>query len=168
MGMIPVLSQLLRTIVFLGAEVEWPLFGSSLYGRLSHRYKSKRLVRFMKRSVPEKYHGILEPKYKLYCKRIIYDARWFKSLNDPKLRLTTKKFTSVTSDGIILGPGHHTVDKVTGETSEAEHVPADIIILANGFRTAEWLMTLNIIGKQSKTLHKVWEERGGAQAYQVR
>jgi len=44
-------------------------------------------------------------------------------------------------------------------------VPADVIILGNGFETNNWLHPLRVIGRDGKSLNEVWDERGGAQAY---
>lgn len=44
-------------------------------------------------------------------------------------------------------------------------IPADIIVLANGYETNQWLHPLDVTGRDGRSLYKVWKERGGAQAY---
>ncbi len=55
-------------------------------------------------------------------------------------------------------------EKSKAPTHEVE-IPADTIILANGFDTTAWLHPMNLIGKDGKGLHEIWKERGGPQAY---
>jgi len=45
-------------------------------------------------------------------------------------------------------------------------VPADVIILANGFVTSKWLHPLKISGVDGRDLISTMDERGGSQAYQ--
>jgi cation diffusion facilitator CzcD-associated flavoprotein CzcO len=57
----------------------------------------------------------------------------------------------------------------SGETSKAPNhqvtIPADVIILANGFETTKWFHPLTVIGREGKKLNEVFDERGGAQMY---
>jgi hypothetical protein len=49
--------------------------------------------------------------------------------------------------------------------TEARTVPADVIIMANGYDTNQWLHPLDVTGRNGRSLYKTWAERGGAQAY---
>lgn len=122
----------------------------------------------MKQTVPEKYHEILTPDYGVGCKRRIFDASWFPGLKDPKIDLTTQPLTSIQPRGVTLGPGRSYPDmkKTDSRAPTAERrLPADTIILANGFEVNEWLHRLPIRGTGGRLLTDVWRERGGAQAY---
>ena len=44
-------------------------------------------------------------------------------------------------------------------------LPADVIILANGFDLSTWLHPLKVRGREGRLLQDVWDERGGTQAY---
>ena len=127
----------------------------------------KELLGLMKQKVPEKYHEILTPSYPVGCKRRILDSGWFESLHDPKVDLTTQPLTSIKERSVILGPGRTHPDPQQDSAAPAveREVPADVIILANGFETSEWLHALPVIGREGRSLHEVWRERGGAQAY---
>ena len=48
---------------------------------------------------------------------------------------------------------------------DEETIPADVLILANGFETLQWLHPLRVRGKGGESLHDVWTARGGPQAY---
>jgi hypothetical protein len=119
----------------------------------------------MKETVPEKYHEMMTPDYGVGCKRRIFDKRWLKGLNDPKIELTTMPLTRLTESGVILGPGATYPKNATEEDYPEREVPADVIVLANGFDTTRWLHPLRVEGMGGKGLVQLMEERGGAQAY---
>lgn len=120
----------------------------------------------MKRTVPEKYHEILTPDYGVGCKRRVFDAVWFKSLNDPKIELTTLPLTSVQQNSVTLGPGRtYPNPKKTDSlvSQEARSVDADVLVLANGFDTTTWLHPLAVTGRGGVDLVSEMHKRGGPQ-----
>ena len=64
----------------------------------------------------------------------------------------------------MLGPGA-TYPPNAKEDNPAREVPADVIVLANGFGTIRWLHPLKITGVGGKDLVQTMQDRG-AQAYQ--
>lgn len=164
---VPALARTLRTLLFLYAESEF-------YTIFLDKYKERRkpieaqLIEHMKKTAPEKYHEILTPDYGVGCKRRILDVNWFPSLNDPKILLTTQPLTSIQPQGVTLGPGRTYPDPKDADSkapTEEIKLPADTIILANGFELTTWLHPLKIYGKDGKLMQDVWDERGGPQAY---
>ena len=158
-----------RTLLFLLAELDFSLIftGRDIAVRFRKQIE-KRLVKHMKKITPEKYHEILTPDYGVGCKRRIFDAFWLESLNDPKIELETRPITSVQAKGVTLGPGRtypDPNDKNSKAPTEEVHLPADVIILANGFELTTWLSPLKIIGKGGAVMQEVWDSRGGPQAY---
>jgi cation diffusion facilitator CzcD-associated flavoprotein CzcO len=92
----------------------------------------------------------------------------FPGLNDPTIELTTLPLTSIAEKTVTLGPGRTYPDPSDATSSAPTHevtLPADVIILANGFQTTKWLHPLDITGRGGKKLHDVFEERGGPQMY---
>ncbi|KAL9101218.1 MAG: hypothetical protein Q9163_003500 [Psora crenata] len=166
---IPGLSRAFRLFTFLAAEKDfWDLFlqtPRSIQGRKKHEVDN---LQSLREAVPEQYHEILTPDYEVGCKRRIYEASWFPSLNDPKIDLTTKPLTSIQPRGVTLGPGrtYPPMEKTDSKVSTEEvHLPADAIILAHGFEVSTWLAPIRIIGKGGAIMQEVWNERGGPQAY---
>ena len=101
-------------------------------------------------------------------KRRIFDATWFPGLNDPKIELTSLPLSSVHEKSVTLGPRrtYPDPDDATSKVPNQEvTIPADVIILANGFETIKWLHPLEVKGRGGKCLHDVMEERGGPQMY---
>jgi cation diffusion facilitator CzcD-associated flavoprotein CzcO len=164
---IPGLKELLRFAVFAGAEVQFlKLFPNTPYALKHRNLYEKKVLENMRKKVPEKYHEIMTPDYGVGCKRRIFDKRWLKSLNDPKIDLTTQPLNRVTESGIVIGPGATYPPNATAKDYPEKEIPADIIVLANGFDTTRWLHPLKVVGKGGQDLVQLMDDRGGAQAYQ--
>lgn len=167
---VPGLAHLLRAVIFWVAELDF--FQMFLENGFAHRRRAaieKQFTNNMRANTPVKYHDILAPKYSLGCKRRIISNDWYRSLQSSKVELTTLPLISVQSKSVTLGPReqsrppHQTNGNV--QIGEVRQVPADAIILANGYQSNKFLHPLQVIGKNSKPLQEIWDERGGAQAY---
>lgn len=145
------------------AEYDWRLFPNGEWHDKERKSLEAIELKRMRRIVPNKYHDILTPDYAIGCKRRIYDAEWFPSLNDPRVELTTLRPTEVHEHSITLGPGQ-TYPKNSNST-ETKEVPADIIVLSNGFDMTRWLSPLEVRGTHGQDLVDTMQERGGPQAY---
>lgn len=167
MEYVPGLASFARNALFLSLEKNfYDMFADTPRGRRMRSVKEERLLRNMRKLAPKKYHEILTPNYSLGCKRRVIDGAWYRSLHAPNVELSTQPLTQVHAKSVTLGPGvHYPPDKSEG-MDDIREIPADVIILANGFETNQWLHPLRVIGKQGQELEKVWAERGGAQAYQ--
>ncbi|KAH7080295.1 hypothetical protein BKA63DRAFT_240273 [Paraphoma chrysanthemicola] len=167
MKRIPGLKELLRFMIFAGGEDQfYKLFPNTPYAEKQRKIYEGKVLEHMQRLVPKKYHEIMTPDYGVGCKRRIFDKKWLKSLNNEKIELTTQPFNRVTDTGIVVGPGATYPANVKQEDYPEREIPADIIVLANGFDTTRWLHPLKVVGKGGKDLVHTMEERGGAQAYQ--
>jgi len=169
LGTVPGLAYALRAMIFFYAELDfYKIFGRDERSEKARAKIEAQLLKHMKATVPEKYHEILTPDYGVGCKRRIFDASWFPGLNDPRIELTTLPITSIQPREVTLGPGRSypdPKDETSSVSKEQVKLPADVIILANGFDVTTWLHPLKVIGKGGKLLHDVWDERGGPQAY---
>ncbi|KAK6853422.1 FAD/NAD(P)-binding domain-containing protein [Apiospora arundinis] len=160
---VPGLGKLLRFLLFLGAESFWLLFGQSDASAKRRKRFEARLLNHMEKTVPEKYRGMLVPDYPAGCKRTVLDGQWLECLNDANVELTLRPLRSVQAMSVTLGPGP--VDSTEEKANETVEVPADVIVLANGFDTANYLHSLKVTGIGGKSLQATWEERGGPHAY---
>ena len=165
----PVLGFAMRQMMALFGELDWfTMFQNSKFSERSRKDLEAKMTARLKRLAPEKYHKMLTPDYDIGCKRRIFDAEWYKGMSSPKYRLTTQHLTRVTPNGVVVGPGRayppESIECDAASTAE-EEIKADVIVLANGFDTAEYLQPLTIKGKGGKSMHDVWRERGGSQAY---
>ncbi|KAL8781921.1 MAG: hypothetical protein Q9194_000114 [Teloschistes cf. exilis] len=168
-SMVPGLAKLFRTMCFAAGEYDWfTIFDPNNWNHRTRGKLESRMIARMKGIVPEKYHEILTPDYSIGCKRRIFDAHWLPSLNDPKIELTTKPITKVSSNSITIGPGRTYPDPANTNSkapTDEETIPADVIVLGNGFEVTTWLHPLKIRGKGGVYMQDVWDERGGPQAY---
>ncbi|KAF1946136.1 FAD/NAD(P)-binding domain-containing protein [Clathrospora elynae] len=163
---VPGLKELLRFLIFAGAEAGFlKLFPNTPYAEKHRKIYEGKMLEYMRKVVPQKYWEIMTPDYGVGCKRRIYDKRWLRSLNDPKIELTTQPLNRVTDTGVVIGPGATYPANAKEEEYPERVVPADVIVLANGFDTTRWLHPLKVVGKGGKDLVQLMEERGGAQAY---
>ncbi|KAH3918183.1 hypothetical protein HBI56_144170 [Parastagonospora nodorum] len=164
---IPGAKEFLRFFIFATAELQFlQLFPNTPYAEKSRKVYEEQVLKHMRKLVPEKYHAIMTPDYGVGCKRRIFDKRWLKSLNDEKIDLTTQPLNRVTETGVVIGPGATYPKNINPEDYPEREVPADIIVLANGFDTTRWLHPLKVVGKNNTDLVTLMDERGGAQAYQ--
>jgi len=90
------------------------------------------------------------PEYPPYGKRPLIDNHWFQTMCRDDVTLVTEA-----------------VDRVNGEnvvTRSGVEVPADVIVLATGFKVLQFLWPMDIVGKSGTTLR---EQRGlnDARAY---
>ncbi|KAJ5653458.1 hypothetical protein N7490_000461 [Penicillium lividum] len=163
---VPGLARLARYAVFWGCEHNWySMFSDTIYGRWQKPQVEKRFLDNMRANAPNEYHEILTPNYSLGCKRRIINNDWYKSLNAPNVELTTQPLSRVNAKSVILAPGNHYPTATTKTIDEPREIPADVIILGNGFETNQWLHPLKVVGKAEKDMQDYWNERGGAQAY---
>ncbi|KAI4237348.1 MAG: hypothetical protein LQ349_001905 [Xanthoria aureola] len=166
---VPGMAKLFRFLCFANGEKDWfTIFDDNSWNHKTRKTLELQMVDRMKSMVPEKYHEILTPDYAIGCKRRLFDNDWFLSLNNPKIELTTKPITKVSPKSITIGPGRVYPDPDDSNSkapTDEETIPADVIVLGNGFEVTTWLHPLKIRGKGGKYMQDVWDERGGAQAY---
>jgi cation diffusion facilitator CzcD-associated flavoprotein CzcO len=167
MTYVPGLASSVRRISFFIMEKTfYDMFTDTAWSRRARPKLEKKFLDHMHQLAPKEYHEILTPNYSLGCKRRIINGSWYRSLNTPNVELSTQPLTRVNAKSVTIGPGRHYPPNSSDDATEAREIPADVIILANGFETNQWLHPLKVIGREGKDLEEVWNERGGAQAYQ--
>jgi len=87
------------------------------------------------------------PDYPPYGKRLLIDAGWYRAIARDNVNLVTEGIETVTPTGI------RTVDGV-------EH-PADVVVLATGFRAVDVLASVTVRGRGGRTLREEWGEGDG-------
>ncbi|MBH0777854.1 flavin-containing monooxygenase [Nocardia bovistercoris] len=89
----------------------------------------------------------LTPDYAIGCKRILLSSDYYATLNRPDVDLVTEPITAITPKGVATATGTHEVD---------------VIVFATGFETSEFLSSIEIGGRDGKTLREQWSERAAA------
>jgi cation diffusion facilitator CzcD-associated flavoprotein CzcO len=108
--------------------------------------QSKEQMHTQLASKPELWEA-LQPKYKIGCKRVIISDDYFPVFLRDNVKLETGKIDRISEKGIVT------------DGREDEY---DLIVLATGFRTVEFMHPIEIHGSGGKTLESVWKEGGEA------
>jgi hypothetical protein len=90
----------------------------------------------------------LTPDYNPGCKRVIISDDYYPAVASPKTSLETQKIARITETGI--------------EMTDGSVHPHDIIVLATGFRTVEFMYPIKLTGTRGRSLSDIWS--GGASA----
>ena len=91
----------------------------------------------------------LTPGYPIGCKRVLVTDDWYPALLRDDVELVTTPIAAVEPDGI----------RMTDGTLR----PADVLVLATGFRTADPLAEIPVVGRAGRALADAW--RDGAEAH---
>ena len=89
----------------------------------------------------------LTPDYSPGCKRIIISDDYYPTLGRDNVTLNTSPIERITESGI--------------RTSDGEE-EFDLIVLATGFRTVEFMHPIKVVGKDNRELGDIWKD--GARA----
>jgi len=82
------------------------------------------------------------PGYPFWGKRLVFNSTFYASLKLPNVELVPFPVESVTRAGLV-------------DSSGAEH-PVDVLILATGFKTTDYLGTMEVRGRAGRTLQDAW------------
>ena len=92
----------------------------------------------------------LVPDYPVGCKRLLFSNDWYPALTQPNVEVVTDRIAGVTPEGI--------------RTVDGEVHAADVIVYGTGFRAAEFLEPMRIVGRDGRELH-THEWADGAHAF---
>jgi len=91
----------------------------------------------------------LTPDYIWGCKRPLFSNDYYPAFNRPNLELVTDPIERITPDGVV--------------TADGRERRLDTLVLATGFETTKFLSTVDIVGREGRSLASAWSD--GAQAY---
>ena len=86
--------------------------------------------------------GKVTPRDEIGCKRIMLTDDWYPALAQPNVDLVTDRIEAVTPTGIRTAGG-------------AER-PADVLVLATGFKSHGFVAPMEVVGDQGRTLEHEW------------
>jgi cation diffusion facilitator CzcD-associated flavoprotein CzcO len=84
------------------------------------------------------------PKDQYGCKRVMVTDEWYPTLAKPGVRLISGGVEHVTPTGVVGGDG---VER-----------PADVLILATGFQSHDFVAPMEIVGVGGRTIAEEWAE----------
>jgi cation diffusion facilitator CzcD-associated flavoprotein CzcO len=134
-------------------DLAFTAFTTSTMGQILRKALQKSLEDYIRRTAPEEYHDILIPDFDFGAKRPVLDHGYLSALHDPRVKLLQSPSLAVV--------GTREIQAEDGETFQA-----DVIILANGFKTQDLLTPMTIVGQNGVELPKLWHQEGNfASAY---
>jgi cation diffusion facilitator CzcD-associated flavoprotein CzcO len=86
----------------------------------------------------------LTPTDEVGCKRMMLTDEWYPTLTEPNVSLVTDRIEAITANGIRTDAG-------------VEH-PADVLVLATGFKTHGFVSPMEIVGREGTTLAQEWAQ----------
>jgi cation diffusion facilitator CzcD-associated flavoprotein CzcO len=84
------------------------------------------------------------PSDEIGCKRIMITDDWYPTLTKPNVELVTEGIDTVTSAGV--------------RTEDGRERPADVLVLATGFKTHGFVAPMEIFGAGGRSLWEEWSE----------
>ena len=84
------------------------------------------------------------PSDELGCKRLMLTDEWYPTLTQPNVDLITRKITEITPAGV--------------RTSDGAERPADVLVLATGFKSHGFVAPMEITGAEGRTLADEWAD----------
>ncbi|WP_084497067.1 flavin-containing monooxygenase [Nocardia amamiensis] len=146
---VPGLHQLYRAGLHQGADLT---LAPIMHGGWSARPATWVARAHLRRQVADPaLRGELTPRYRIGEKRILLDSKFYPALRLPHVELVTDPIERIAVDGI--------------RTTDGTHRPADVIVLATGFKAPEFLGGIEIRGRGGADLHRQWASTGGPEAY---
>jgi cation diffusion facilitator CzcD-associated flavoprotein CzcO len=76
------------------------------------------------------------------CKRIMLTDDWYPTLTKPDVELVTDRIAEITAHGV--------------RTQDGRERPADVLVLATGFKTHGFVAPMEIVGSGGRTLAQEW------------
>jgi 4-hydroxyacetophenone monooxygenase len=127
---------------FLRKDPDWPYPGRAV-NKANDRHRQE-LTDFILSELQDRPDLVEKcvPSYPPYGKRILLDNGWFSTLTKPNVELVTDKIDHFSREGIV--------------TADGNSRPADIIVIATGFKVTEMAARLNITGRGGKNLRDKW------------
>jgi cation diffusion facilitator CzcD-associated flavoprotein CzcO len=86
----------------------------------------------------------LAPRDEMGCKRVMITDEWYPTLTKPNVELITERIAEVTPGGIL--------------TADGKQRPADVLVLATGFKTHGFVAPTEILGAGRRPLTEEWSE----------
>lgn len=148
---VPGVLAFFRLSIFLYAENDMRGFFMTKAGETYRKYYEGVAKRYIKKTAPAKYHDMLIPEFSIGCKRRIYDPGYCKALHAKNLTVSDEPIVEIVPEGV--------------RTKDGNITEADIIVMANGFDTNEYMAGIDVVGRSGKTINEHWESWEGPEAY---
>ena len=143
----PWLAKLARYAIWATFELQWPVFRRNRFMAGRYEKVAKEKMRELVRD--PRLQEALVPEYPIGGKRILISDDYYAALGRENVELVTAGIERIEEDGV--------------RTRDGRHIPLDVLILATGFQTTEFLAPMELTGLGGLHLRDEW--KGGARAY---
>ncbi|KAJ5701169.1 monooxygenase [Penicillium malachiteum] len=149
---IPSLLWLLRAVVFAYLETSGPQFNITTKGESLRKRASETSRKYVQANAPEEYWPLLIPTFDLGCKRRVFDNdRYIPCLHRANVHLTADPIVAIQPRSVL--------------TKSGKVYPADTIVLATGFTTAQF--DAKLFGRNGLSREDHWKEFGSKSAFKT-
>ncbi|HWG09762.1 MAG TPA: NAD(P)/FAD-dependent oxidoreductase [Solirubrobacteraceae bacterium] len=138
----PVLQRLDRAAIF--AFMELGALGMTSQRWLLGAFRALGRGQINKAIKDSELRAKVTPTSEVGCKRIMLTDDWYPALAQPNVELVTDRIAEVTRTGIRLENGTER--------------PADVLVLATGFKTHGFVAPMEIVGAHGHTLAEQWAD----------
>lgn len=140
MKWIPLAMRAYRAVQNYYAELDFYSFPTESGAGIRQMYADTQGT-YIRNSSPAQYHDFLIPKTEVGCKRRVMDSDYLQSLHRDTVELVYQDpICEIVEHGV--------------RTMSGRFVPADAIILANGFQVQKPLLSLNLFGEGGVSVAK--------------
>ena len=87
----------------------------------------------------------MTPRDEIGCKRLMLTDEWYPTLTRPNVELVADRIAEVTAAGV--------------RTEDGVERPADVLVLATGFKSHGFVAPMEIAGAGGRTLAQEWARR---------
>jgi cation diffusion facilitator CzcD-associated flavoprotein CzcO len=136
----PVLQRLERMTIFAFMELGTLGMTTQLWMLSAFRALARRQIN--KAINDEGLRAKVTPTDEIGCKRLMFSDEWYPTLTKPNVELVTDPIAEVTPTGVRLKDGTER--------------PADVLVLATGFKTHDFVAPMEIVGAGGHTLAEEW------------
>jgi cation diffusion facilitator CzcD-associated flavoprotein CzcO len=143
----PWLARLVRWSIWATFELQWPVFRRNRF--MASRYEKVSTEKMREMVSDPALQQALLPTYPIGGKRILISDDYYAALNRENVELVTAGIERVEEDGVA--------------TRDGRRIPLDVLILATGFQTTEFLAPMDLTGLSGRRLRDEW--KAGARAY---
>ncbi|MDO9380330.1 MAG: NAD(P)/FAD-dependent oxidoreductase [Nocardioidaceae bacterium] len=147
---VPALLQAERRVVWALTELlAFGLSGDGPAARVVQKTVQAVCLLHLRHTVPDPaVRARLTPDHPAGCKRLLFSNAYLPTFARPDVDLVTEPVLEVTAEGVRTSAGL---------------VPADAIVMGTGFLTQPFLASIEVTGRDGRTLEQEWA--GGAYAY---
>jgi cation diffusion facilitator CzcD-associated flavoprotein CzcO len=136
----PVLQRLDRAAVFGFMEVGAAALTSQRW--IGRAFRAAGRHQITKAIADPQLRRKVTPSDEIGCKRIMLTDDWYPTLTKPNVELVVERIAEVTSSGI--------------RTTDGVERPADVLVLATGFKTHGFVAPMEVVGAGGRTLAQEW------------